>query len=67
MNDGFSEFEQLQSHTPEQTENGEFKAPHAMAVGRLPIEVDEVLAQALSVECRRHTADYVRNKEVADD
>jgi len=66
---GFSAIGLLQSHTSQQVEDGEIKAAHAMAVGRLLVELGEVLAyaQALAVECRRYTADYVGNRREAND
>lgn len=67
---GFSAIGLLQSHTAQQIEDGEIKAAHARAVGRLLVELGELLAyaQALAVECRRYTADYVGNgKEAKDD
>lgn len=66
---GFSAIGLLQSHTAQQIEDGEIKAAHARAVGRLLVELGELLAyaQALAVECRRHTADYVGNGKKADD
>jgi hypothetical protein len=62
---GFSAIGLLQSHTSQQIEDGEIKASHAMAVGRLLVELGEVLAyaQTLSVECRRHTSDYVGSSQ----
>ena len=66
---GFAAIGLLQSHTSQQIEDGEIRAAYAMAVGRLLVELGEVLAyvQALSFECRRHTADYVGNRREADD
>ena len=66
---GFSAIGLLQSHTAQQIEDGEIKAAHARAVGRLLVELGELLAyaQALAVECRRYTADYVGNRREADD
>jgi hypothetical protein len=66
---GFSAIGLLQSHTSQQIEDGEIKAMHAAAVGRLLVELGEVLAyvQTLSVECRRYTADYVGTGSEVDD
>ena len=66
---GFSAIGLLYSHTSQQIEDGELKAMHAVALGRLLVELAEVLAyvQTLSVECRRYTADYVGNHRGADD
>ncbi len=66
---GFSAIGLLQSYTAQQIEDGELKSAHARAVGRLLVELGEVLAyvQTLSVECRRYTADYVGNRREAND
>jgi hypothetical protein len=66
---GFSAIGLLQSHTAQQIENGDLKAVHAAALGRLLVELGEMLAfsQELAVECRRYTADYVGNGKDADD
>jgi len=69
VHDGFAAIGRLQSHTSQQIEDGELKAIHAAALGRLLVELGEVLAhaQALAVECRRYTADYVSNRSEASD
>jgi hypothetical protein len=62
---GFSAIGLLQSHTSQQIEDGEIKVSHAIAVGRRLVELGEVLAyaQALSVECRRHTSDHAGSSQ----
>jgi len=69
VHSGFAAIGLLQSHTSQQIEDGELKATHAAALGRLVVELGEVLAyaQALAVECRRYTADYVNNRSEASD
>jgi len=62
---GFSAIGLLQSHTSQQIEDGKIKVSHAIAVGRRLVELGEVLAyaQALSVECRRHTSDHAGSSQ----
>ncbi|MBN3802173.1 hypothetical protein GXB81_03765 [Paraburkholderia sp. Ac-20336] len=58
---GFSAIGLLQASTVRQIEGGEVSATHAAALGRLLVELGEMLlhVHVLSVECRRYTADYV--------
>jgi hypothetical protein len=60
---GFSAIGLLQASTAQQVADGKVGAEHAAALGRLLVELGEVLAyvHGLSVECRRYTADYVKN------
>lgn len=69
MHGGFSAIGLPHACTVQQIADGEIGAMHAAAVGRLLVELGEALAyaQALSVECRRHTADYSENGREADD
>ena len=65
---GFSAIGLLYACTAGQIANGDIEVPHAVAIGRLQIELCEVLAyaQTLSFECRRYTADYVSDGRAAD-
>ncbi len=58
---GFSAIGLLQASTARQIEGGEVGATHAAALGRLLVELGEMLlhVHGLSIECRRYTADYV--------
>ncbi|MGF6611859.1 hypothetical protein OKW45_006781 [Paraburkholderia sp. WSM4175] len=58
---GFSSVALLQASTAQQIADGEVSAEHAAALGRLLVELGELLSPAhgLSIECRRYTADYV--------
>ncbi|WP_028229072.1 hypothetical protein [Paraburkholderia ferrariae] len=58
---GFSAIGVLQASTAQQIEGGEVSATHAAALGRLLVELGEMLlhVHGLSIECRRYTADYV--------
>lgn len=60
---GFSAMGLLQTSTAQQIADGKVSAEHAAALGRLLVELGEVLlyVHGLSVECRRYTADYVGN------
>ena len=51
----------LQTYAAEYIEEGQIKAYHSAAAGRLLVELGEVLlyANALSLERRRYTCDYV--------
>ncbi len=69
MHDRCSALGLLQSYTAQQIEDGNFRATHAAALGRLLVEPGEVLlyVHGLSVECRRYTSDYVINGKGTDD
>jgi hypothetical protein len=58
---GFSAIGLLQASTAQQVADGEVGATHAAALGRLLVELGEMLLHlhGLSIECRRYTADYV--------
>lgn len=58
---GFSAIGVLQASRAQQIVDGNVGAEHAAALGRLLVELGEVLLyiHSLSIECRRHTADYV--------
>jgi hypothetical protein len=60
---GFSAMGLLQASTAQHIADGKVSAEHAAALGRLLVELGEVLlyVHGLSVECRRYTADYVKN------
>ena len=63
VNGEFSAIGLQQSNTAQQIDDGEIWVSRTAAVGRLMVEHGEVLAyaQALSFECRRHTADFIGN------
>lgn len=69
VHDGFSAIGLLNAVTAPGIANGDIAATHTVAIGRLMVELAEVLAyaQALSYECRRHTADYVGHRDAVDD
>ena len=69
VHDGFSAIGLLHACTAQQISDGNIGAHHAVAVGRLQVELGEVLAyaQTLSFECRRYTVDYVGDGRGADD
>lgn len=69
VHDGFSAIGLLHACTAQQIAHGDIGAQHAAAVGRLQVELGEVLAyaQTLSFECRRYTANYAGDGRVADD
>jgi hypothetical protein len=69
VHDGFSAIGLFHACTAQQIAQGDIEAAHAAAVGRLMVELGEVLAyaQALSFECRRYTADYVGEGRAAGD
>jgi hypothetical protein len=69
VHNGFSAIGLLHACTAQQIAHGDIGANHAVAVGRLQVELGEVLAYALalSFECRRYTADYVGDGRAADD
>jgi hypothetical protein len=58
---GFSAIGLLQASTAQQIEGGGVGATHAAALGRLLVELGEMLlhVHGLSLECRRYTTDYV--------
>ena len=58
---GFSAIGLLQASTAQQITDSKVGAEHAAALGRLLVELGEVLlyVHSLSIECRRYTADYV--------
>lgn len=60
---GFSAIGLLQASTAQQIEGGEVVATHAAALGRLLVELSEMLlhVHGLSIECRRYTADCVHD------
>lgn len=58
---GLSAIGVLHASTAQQIAGGEVGATHAAALGRLLVELGEMLlhVHGLSIECRRYTADYV--------
>jgi hypothetical protein len=60
---GFSAIGLLQANTAQQMADGKVGAEYAAALGRLLVELGDVLlyVHGVSVECRRYTADYVGN------
>lgn len=69
VHDGFAAIGLLHACAAQQIADGNIGAQHAVAVGRLQVELGEVLAyaQTLAFECRRYTADYAGDGTVADD
>ena len=69
VHDGFSAIGLLHACTAQQIAHGDIGAQHAVAVGRLQVELGEVLAyaQTLSFECRRYTANDTADGRAADD
>jgi hypothetical protein len=69
VHDSFSAIGLLHACTAQQIAHGDIGANHAVAVGRLQVELGEVLAyaQTLSFECRRYTADYFSDGRGTDD
>ena len=69
VHDGFSAIGLLHACTAQQIAHGDIGAQHAVAVGRLQVELGEVLAyaQTLSFECRRYTANHTADGRAADD
>ncbi|TAM01108.1 MAG: hypothetical protein EPN70_20400 [Paraburkholderia sp.] len=61
IHDGVSSIGLLNALTAQRIADGELRAEHIVAVGRLQVELGEALAYAyaLAVACRRHTADYI--------
>ncbi|MBN3803187.1 hypothetical protein GXB81_08985 [Paraburkholderia sp. Ac-20336] len=61
---GVSAIGLLQASTAQQVAGGEVSAKHVAALGRLLVELGEMLlhVHGLSIECRRYTADYVPDR-----
>lgn len=55
----------LHAHSTQQITDGHLRTVHTVALGRLQIELCEVLSYAygLGIDCRRHTADYVARED----
>jgi hypothetical protein len=69
MHEGLAAIGLLYACTVQQVEDGDIKAAHAVAIGRMQVELGEALAymQTLAIESRRHTADYVAKPETHND
>ncbi|MBO7837753.1 hypothetical protein [Burkholderia pseudomallei] len=61
VQEGLASIGLLYAHTANQIAEGNVNAAHAVAIGRLQVELGELLPciYRLSSECRRYTADYV--------
>lgn len=61
VHEGLASIGLLYAHTANQIAEGNVNAAHAVAIGRLQVELGELLPciYRLSSECRRYTADYV--------
>jgi len=61
IHDGLASIGILHAHSTQQIADGHLRIAHAVALGRLQIELCEVLSYAygLGIDCRRYTANYV--------
>ncbi|MCA8275035.1 hypothetical protein LGN17_21350 [Burkholderia sp. AU30280] len=61
VHDGLASVGILHAHSTQQINDGHPRIVHAVALGRLQIELCELLSHAygLGIDCRRYTADYV--------
>ncbi|ODQ40795.1 hypothetical protein [Burkholderia ubonensis] len=65
IHDGLTSIEILHAHSTQQINDGHLRIAHTVVLGRLQIELCEVLSYAyrLGIDCRQHTTDYVARED----
>lgn len=65
VHDGLTSIGILHAHSTQQLTDGHVRIMHTVALGRLQVELCEVLSYAygLGIDCRRYTADYVARED----